>query len=108
MCTVCREEHGEGLSATQIGEPLRLFVVVNKYKYTQNDDSYDVYANCQYSPSPKDDKELFSSVEGCLSLKDRYGTAIQYTVPRHKNIVVRGLKINFGCEQLVTEIAWHL
>src|SRR5579859_2513469 len=64
---ICRDHDGIGLSAVQVGYPLKLFIMlVNHGKYK----SFRFFANCEYLPVGE--QKIPNSLEGCLSLTKRY------------------------------------
>lgn len=80
MAEVCTEMNGIGLSAVQVGVPLRLFVV-------RVDDSYQFYLNCTYEPA---DEDIQDSLEGCLSIKSTDGSLRFFMLRRYKEIYLKG------------------
>lgn len=84
MEVLCSESNGIGLSAVQVGIPLKLFVVNFK-------DHYEYFINCEYSAV--DNAELVESIEGCLSLPDRF-----FVVKRHPAVHVKGYRLSADCK----------
>jgi peptide deformylase len=104
MQKVC-ESGGAGLSAVQVGIPLKLFLV-NNYKWTPEaqkigrpENNFEYYLNCEYEPI-LDAKAIggnkHESIEGCLSLKNPDGSSRQFLVNRYVGVRIKG-------KQLVTD-----
>lgn len=83
MEELCRRSDGVGLAAAQVGLPWRLFVAL--YDYPFDDKNFGIFLDCSYDP---EDKSVFPSVEGCLSLPGR-----QFRVDRHERVLVSGKRI---------------
>jgi len=83
MSWLCGQEGGIGLSAAQVGVNKKMFIV-------KEENSYGCYVNCEYE---KASEELSSSIEGCLSIKDKDGSFRNFVVTRPKRIKVTGKKI---------------
>jgi len=93
MADICTKMNGIGLSAVQVGIPLRLFVV-------RVDDSYEFYLNCTYEAVHTEhmftDAEadlgpmLTDSLEGCLSIKKPDGSFRYFMLRRYKEIYLKG------------------
>src|SRR5688572_16474358 len=82
MAMLCIKENGIGLSAVQVGIPWRLFVV----RYIDNGkDSFRFFLNSRYTPTTEDKEK---SLEGCLSLRDKWGELRHFQVDRYTNIKV--------------------
>lgn len=77
MEVLCSKSNGIGLSAVQVGIPLKLFIV----DFRQN--NYGYFLNCEYVPV--DGTAVTESIEGCLSLPDRF-----FVVNRHAAVRVKG------------------
>lgn len=75
---VCRSKQGLGLSAVQVGVPLKLFVF-------QEAGNYNYFANCEYKPVGE---EQVGTLEGCLSLPNRF-----FRVKRWAEVEVTGQKL---------------
>ena len=84
MEVLCDKSNGIGLSAVQVGLPLKLFVV--KFK-----DHYEYLLNCEYTSVDK--SELVESIEGCLSLPGRF-----FVVKRYPAVCVSGWRLSSNCE----------
>lgn len=63
MQQICADKQGLGISATQVGLPLKLFLVLHP-------DRFRYYVNCFYTPKGKE--KISKSLEGCLSLPGRF------------------------------------
>jgi len=86
MHELCEQERGIGLSAVQVGLPLKLFIVKNK------DGSYSNYVNCDYVPLTQTKS---TSVEGCLSLR-KNGSFRFFKVDRFENVQITGWELLIG------------
>lgn len=75
MLDVCRRYRGIGLSAVQVGIPWKLFVVF------LGEDRFSFFANCEYDGIG----EKHKSLEGCLSIPNRY-----FLVDRYRHIRLTG------------------
>jgi len=84
METLCLKESGIGLSAVQVGLPLKMFIVRfgNYFRF---------FLNMNYIPV--DVTETILSLEGCLSIRSPSGQLRHYQVPRYKNIEIEGFEI---------------
>jgi peptide deformylase len=90
LSVLCVKEQGVGLSATQVGIPLNLFVIKNSLSSENYLHGFSHWVNCRYEPVGE---EVYESYEGCLSLKDASGNLKFYVVSRHKSIRVIGKQI---------------
>lgn len=88
MERACIKADGIGLSAVQVGVPLKLFVVKNP------DGTFDHLANCFYENHAG--FQTKKAIEGCLSLKNSDGTLKRYWVNRSDKIVVTGCKLTIS------------
>lgn len=84
MEALCEKEKGIGLAATQVGIPWNVFVIKH------NTGKYGYYVNCKYEPITD---QQFTSLEGCLSLRDKHGDIRRFEVPRHLAVKVSGKKL---------------
>jgi peptide deformylase len=82
---LCVKEGGVGLSAVQAGVPLHLFVIKNNITADHYMNGFAYIINARYEPV---DVAKYESLEGCLSLKDKY-----YSVPRYASIRVIGKQL---------------
>jgi peptide deformylase len=85
MIEVCKQHNGIGLSAVQVGIPLKLFVIRN------DDKSFSYYANCRYEPVGDGNK--VESFEGCLSLRNKSGELRFFRLARFDNIRLVGKQL---------------
>lgn len=90
LSILCVKEGGIGLSATQVGLPLKIFVVKSDIFAENYVAGFDHYINCRYEAVGN---EKYESQEGCLSLIDKYGELRYFIVPRPKEIRFIGKKI---------------
>lgn len=81
----CTAENGIGLSAVQLGIPMKMFVVVR-------DQKYEYYLNCEYEGRGDKGK----SIEGCLSLKDKNGDIRRFEVERYPSITIKGQQLHIS------------
>ena len=101
---LAREDDGVAIAASQIGLPLRIFVVSPK--------SYNVNSKCKplvfINPNiTKVSKKQIEVQEGCLSVRWIYGTTT-----RHASVTVEaydenGNKFSFGASGLIAHIFQH-
>jgi peptide deformylase len=82
MQNVCLNMQGVGLSAIQIGIPLRFFVVLQP----KGKSDFLTLADAFYTPF---DDQTFDSIEGCLSILEE-NHLVFYKIPRAKKIDVVG------------------
>lgn len=78
----CTAANGIGLSATQLGIPFKMFVVLR-------DQKYEYYLNCEYEGHG----EKSTSIEGCLSLKDENGNIRRFEVERYSSVTIKGKQL---------------
>lgn len=79
---LCEQQQGIGLSACQVGIPLNLFVV-------KRNTEYQYFLNCEYIGLG----EKIKSIEGCLSLRDKYGELRRFEVERFPKIKIKGKRL---------------
>lgn len=93
MKEVCEVENGLGLSAVQVGIPLKLFLVKSDKasKFNKSSD-YGCFLNCEYKAG--DNSEEVMSIEGCLSIKSETGKMRHFQVKRYTEVLVNGYKLN--------------
>lgn len=92
MEQVCEREKGIGLSAVQVGIPLKLFIIksdgscpfIEKGKYGY-------FANTNYEVTG-DDKIV--SLEGCLSIRSQDGQLRFFQVERQNTVHINGHRLN--------------
>jgi peptide deformylase len=91
---ICEQQKGIGLSAVQVGIPLKLFVVKGSptSRFASND-YYAYFANCEYSNHP--DGVMVVSYEGCLSLRNEQGKLRHFEVDRSTKIHLTGTRLVF-------------
>lgn len=95
MEALCLKENGIGLSAVQVGIPLKLFIVKNtKHKF-------DYYINTRYHPFTED---VIISLEGCLSIRSPSGQLRHFQVPRYREIMLNGYKLDLTGSDLHLDI----
>ena len=82
MEKLCVDSNGIGLSAAQVGIPLNLFVV-------QRNNFFEHYLNCVYEPAGDE----ITSIEGCLSIRDEYGSIRRFELQRYSSVNVKGQKL---------------
>jgi len=88
MEQLCTKADGLGLSAVQLGMPIKLFIVrkVLHSVFTTANGRYGWFVNTEYTGNGK----TVWSTEGCLSLIDPTGKHRLFTVPRHSGVRVAG------------------
>jgi peptide deformylase len=79
---VCFFRNGIGISAVQVGVPIKFFVI-------NRGTSFEYYLNCEYEGSG----EKIKSIEGCLSLLDKDGNTRRFEVERYSEITVKGKQL---------------
>lgn len=84
MEELCKKENGIGLSAVQLGIPLKLFIV-------NFNDKFRYFVNCEYEFIKKSE-DIFS-VEGCLSIKNASGKTRAFCVPRKSHVRIKGFEL---------------
>lgn len=109
MEMVCEEAGGIGLSAVQIGEPLKLFVVKGNNSRFTAPKQYGYFANCRYEPIGD---ERVISLEGCLSIRNAEGELRHFEVERPKAIRLIGQRLVYRSGKLEfspidTELTLH-
>lgn len=82
MEQLCDAQNGIGLSAVQVGIPWKLFVV-------QRGIGYEYYINCEYVGFGEKGK----SIEGCLSLRDKFGNLRRFEVDRFSSVQIKGQQL---------------
>ncbi len=92
MERACIKADGIGLSAVQVGIPLKLFVVKNP---SGDVDEFDHLVNCSYTEA-NDATESKRGIEGCLSLKNSDGTLKRFWVERLDSISVTGKRLSIS------------
>jgi len=93
MENVCEAENGIGLSAVQVGIPLKLFVVkADDGSKFDNKGEYGYFLNCEYEPQQESGQII--SIEGCLSLRSDSGELRHFQVMRYTDILISGYKLN--------------
>jgi len=92
MEALCLKENGIGLSAVQVGIPLKLFVVRidNKHKFGNN--GFFCFCNMDYRPFAEG---VIISLEGCLSIRSPSGQLRHFQVPRYREIVLNGYRLDY-------------
>jgi peptide deformylase len=92
MQNACLILRGAGLSAIQLGIPLKMFVALKPNSPSE----FVTFADSFYTP---EDDEEYTSTEGCLSIVSE-NKLVFFDVPRHKKIEVIGksLKVGQGIE----------
>lgn len=102
MEALCLKEHGIGLSAVQVGIPLKLFVVRLNSEKTLGRKGFFCFVNTNYQPL---DEAVDISLEGCLSIRSPSGQLRHFQVPRYREIALTGytLEVN-GAELSLQEL----
>jgi peptide deformylase len=88
--SICIDNGGMGISASQVGIPWKFFVYWSNYP--EKEQKFDYLFSCNYEPV-SDKKSL--SVEGCLSLK-----GMRFQVDRYDEIFVMGQRLIFNEDSL--------
>jgi peptide deformylase len=92
MEQLCTQQKGIGLSAVQVGIPWKLFIVLRETEY-------EYYINCDYTGIGK----LETSIEGCLSLRDKQNNLRRFEVPRYASVSIKGKQLKIVGSSLVLE-----
>lgn len=79
---VCFSKNGIGISAVQVGIPIKFFVI-------NRNNSFEYYLNCDYEGYG----EKVKSIEGCLSLLDKDGNTRRFEVERYSEVTVKGKQL---------------
>jgi|APGre2960657505_1045072.scaffolds.fasta_scaffold170255_2 peptide deformylase len=87
MQNICLKENGVGLSAVQLGIPYKIFIAKN---YDISNEFY-TFVDCQYEGIG--DKK--TSIEGCLSLKNKSNQVKRYKLDRFPSVILKGLYFSF-------------
>lgn len=82
MEDLCAKYHGVGLAAAQVGVPWKLFIV----KVGSN---FEYYVNCDYTS----EGDKFTSIEGCLSIRNEHGALRYFQVDRSRQVRVKGHRL---------------
>jgi len=96
MEVLCEEENGIGLSAAQLGLPLKLFVMKSEGFPLVPKGEYGYFVNCDYEEVT--DGEQVVSLEGCLSVRSEDGQLRLFQVDRHTHIRINGNIIEYDLE----------
>ena len=96
MAEICEQENGIGISAVQVGIPLKLFIVksdgtcpfIEKGKYGY-------FANTDYEAT---DPERVVSLEGCLSIRSQDGQLRLFQVERYKKVRITGQRLYYSSD----------
>ena len=91
MEALCLKENGIGLSAVQVGIPLKLFVVRINSEKTFGQKGFICFCNTNYQPI---DEAVDISLEGCLSIRSPSGQLRHFQVPRYREIALTGYKLD--------------
>jgi len=83
MEIICERNGGIGLSAVQVGIPWKLFIA-------KHGDKYKYLIDCEYEPVGT---VRSTSIEGCLSLRDSFGTLRHFVVERFDKVKVKGKEL---------------
>lgn len=82
---ICVKQDGIGISAAQVGIPWKLFII-------QRDTSFEYYVNCTYEGIGG----KFKSIEGCLSLRDKFGELRRFEVERYSKVRITGKRLKIS------------
>jgi peptide deformylase len=102
MEQVCERENGIGLSAVQVGIPLKLFIVKSNGSCPFIEEGkYGYFANTNYEAT---DEELIVSLEGCLSIRSQDGQLRFFQVNRHNRVRLWGKRLFFDNDLFFEDI----
>jgi len=91
MEALCERENGIGLSAVQVGIPLKLFIIKSDGSCPLIDKGeYGYFVNTNYKAT---DKEQIVSLEGCLSIRSQDGQLRFFQLDRQNKVHIHGQKL---------------
>lgn len=90
MEALCLKECGIGISAVQVGLPLKLFLVRIDSEAIFGQTGFLCFVNVSYQPL---DEVLDISLEGCLSIRSPSGQLRHFQVPRYRKIALNGYRL---------------
>lgn len=94
MEVLCRKENGIGLSAVQVGIPLKLFIVkADEGSKFDPPGKFGYFLNVDYCQKLL--SENVDSLEGCLSIRSSNGRLRHFQVKRFSVITLSGYKLNY-------------
>jgi len=97
MESVCEKEDGLGLSAAQLGVPLKLFVMKSEGFPLVPKGEFGYFVNCNYETT---EGEQVVSLEGCLSVRSQDGQLRLFQVDRQTSIRIKGYILELNNEDL--------
>jgi len=112
---LCRKENGIGLSAVQVGLPIKLFAVkADEGSVFDPPGKFGFFCNMSYTPKKYDallTNEVLSydymkilSLEGCLSIRSSNGRLRHFQVPRFPVVQLSGHRLMYDNELKMVEI----
>jgi peptide deformylase len=91
---ICEKEKGIGISAVQVGLPIKLFLIKGDGTCPLiKNNEYACFVNCEYEPL--DNSKNIVTIEGCLSLKNKDEKIRHFKVERHSSVRVHGYRFLF-------------
>lgn len=106
------EAHGVGLAASQVGSPVRLFIVSGRAflpdeadeEKRNNPPPDKVFINPELVRASKKKREM---AEGCLSVRGKYGTVMRSEKATVRALDERGAPFTYHGSELVAHIFQH-
>jgi peptide deformylase len=96
-------EVGAALAAVQIAKPYRVVVIRNDFD-NKDDRSFSVFINPEIA---KAEGELVEELEGCLSVKDVYGSVPRYPKVKIKALTIEGKPIRLTATGFLARVFQH-
>lgn len=96
-------EVGVALAAVQVNSLSRIIVLRNNFE-DKNDRTFQVFINPEIT---KYEGEIIEDYEGCLSIKDVYGSVPRYTKVRVKAMGLNGREVRVTAEGFLARIFQH-
>jgi peptide deformylase len=102
------EENGVAIAAPQIGEPLRIFVVSGKIFNTEEDGEKNIPDLVFINPELiRTSRKKWEVSEGCLSVRDVYGSVLRYEKVSVRALGERGELFTYHGSGLLAQIFQH-
>lgn len=98
-----RHEFGAALAAVQIGRPYRVVIIRRDFENKQKRE-FDVYINPEIT---KTEGEPVEELEGCLSVKDVYGTVPRYPKVKIKALNPEGQEVRLTATGFLARVFQH-
>lgn len=96
---LCEKQNGIGISAVQVGIPLKLFLIKGDGTLPSLPKNlYGYFLNCTYKAT---NEERVVSLEGCLSIRSPDGLLRSFQVERYKQINIDGYRLKINSKILI-------